>query len=84
MNGDIDLSTAELHGALADPALNSMNFLNEVSRHYPEAISLAAGRPAEEFFDLEDLRHSERRPPGNRRGGRRPAEAVRPRVRSCG
>ncbi len=32
-----------------------MNFLNEVSHHYPDAISLAAGRPTEEFFDLEDL-----------------------------
>lgn len=50
-----DLTTAELHGALEDPALNSMNFLNEVSNHYPDAISLAAGRPCEEFFDLDGL-----------------------------
>ena len=49
MNSDgelaADLITAELHGALEDPALNSMNFLNEVAIHYPDAISLAAGRP---------------------------------------
>jgi (S)-3,5-dihydroxyphenylglycine transaminase len=50
-----DLTTAELHGALEDPALNSMNFLNEVANHYPDAIQLAAGRPCEEFFDLENL-----------------------------
>jgi (S)-3,5-dihydroxyphenylglycine transaminase len=50
-----DLTTAALHGSLEDPALNSMNFLNEVSHHYPDAITLAAGRPCEEFFDLEDL-----------------------------
>jgi (S)-3,5-dihydroxyphenylglycine transaminase len=47
-----DLAMAELHGALTDPALNSMNFLNEISSHYPEAISLAAGRPSEEFFEI--------------------------------
>jgi (S)-3,5-dihydroxyphenylglycine transaminase len=50
-----DLSTADLHGSLEDPALNSMNFLNEVANHYPDAISLAAGRVYEEFFDLERL-----------------------------
>jgi (S)-3,5-dihydroxyphenylglycine transaminase len=50
-----DLTTAELLGALEDPALNSMNFLNEVANHYPDAIQLAAGRPCEEFFDLDDL-----------------------------
>jgi (S)-3,5-dihydroxyphenylglycine transaminase len=51
----VDLRTADLHWSLEDPALNSMNFLNEVSHHYPEAISLAAGRPCEEFFDLDEL-----------------------------
>ncbi|MBA3486171.1 MAG: PLP-dependent aminotransferase family protein, partial [Lysobacter sp.] len=30
-----------------------MNFLNEVSGDFPDAISLASGRPAEAFFDLE-------------------------------
>ncbi|WP_371405092.1 PLP-dependent aminotransferase family protein [Kribbella sp. NBC_00662] len=50
-----DLELSDLHGSLTDRALNSMNFLNEISHHYPEAISLAAGRPTEEFFALEDL-----------------------------
>lgn len=30
-----------------------MNFLNEVSGDFPDAISLASGRPAEAFFDLQ-------------------------------
>ncbi|MFD9588370.1 PLP-dependent aminotransferase family protein [Streptomyces sp. NPDC059980] len=50
-----DLSTDQLHAALQDPALASMNFLNEVAGRFPEAISLAAGRPSEEFFDVDDL-----------------------------
>ncbi|WP_433162292.1 PLP-dependent aminotransferase family protein [Kribbella sp. CA-247076] len=50
-----DLRLTELHGSLTDRALNSMNFLNEISHHHPDAISLAAGRPTEEFFDLGDV-----------------------------
>lgn len=50
-----DLVAADLHASLTDRALASMNFLNEVANHYPEAISLAAGRPYEEFYDVEDL-----------------------------
>jgi (S)-3,5-dihydroxyphenylglycine transaminase len=49
----VDLSVADLHPAVDDPALNSMNFLNEIAQHYPDAVSLAAGRPYEEFFDAE-------------------------------
>jgi len=47
-----DLSVAELHGSLADPALESMNFLNEIASRYPDAISFASGRPCEQFFDV--------------------------------
>ncbi len=50
-----DLEVTTLHASLTDRALNSMNFLNEISHHYPDAISLAAGRPTEEFFDLDDV-----------------------------
>ncbi|ADB35054.1 putative transcriptional regulator, GntR family [Kribbella flavida DSM 17836] len=50
-----DLDVTDLHGALTHRALNSMNFLNEVAQHYPDAISLAAGRPAEQFYAIEDL-----------------------------
>ncbi|MGN9776867.1 PLP-dependent aminotransferase family protein [Micromonospora sp. H33] len=55
VNVTVDLHVADLHPALDDPALNSMNFLNEVAQHYPDAVSLAAGRPYEEFFDVAAL-----------------------------
>ncbi|MCX5240985.1 aminotransferase-like domain-containing protein [Streptomyces prunicolor] len=50
-----DLSTEHLHSALEDPALASMNFLNEVANRYPDAISFAPGRPFEEYFQIEDV-----------------------------
>lgn len=37
-----------------EPVLEVMNFLNEVVLDYPEAISFAPGRPAEEFFNVEE------------------------------
>ncbi|WP_307854630.1 PLP-dependent aminotransferase family protein [Micromonospora sp. C31] len=61
MADPVDLYVADLHPAVDDPALNSMNFLNEVAQHYPDAVSLAAGRPYEEFLDVAALpRHLER------------------------
>lgn len=50
-----DLAISQLHGSLEDPALNSMNFLNEIADRHPNAIQLAAGRPHEEFFHVDDL-----------------------------
>ncbi len=47
-----DLSEATLHASLSNPALESMNFLNEIGMRYPDAISFASGRPYEEFFDV--------------------------------
>src|SRR3984957_11988004 len=47
-----ELTASSLHAALVDPALESMNFLNEVAGRYPAAISFASGRPYEEFFDV--------------------------------
>jgi len=47
-----DLRMGELHASLEDPALESMNFLNEVASRYPDAVSFASGRPCEEFFDV--------------------------------
>lgn len=55
------LALTDLHPSLRDPALTSMNFLNEIAADYPDAISLAAGRPYEEFFDVEDLHRHLRR-----------------------
>jgi (S)-3,5-dihydroxyphenylglycine transaminase len=48
-----DLKMTDLHGALQDPALTSMNFLNEVTSRYPDALSFAPGRPTEAYFDTE-------------------------------
>jgi (S)-3,5-dihydroxyphenylglycine transaminase len=55
--GQVADTTAELrgtglHASLQDPALESMNFLNEVASRYPDAVSFASGRPFEEFFDV--------------------------------
>jgi (S)-3,5-dihydroxyphenylglycine transaminase len=52
LNQGADLAVAALHGSLADPALESMNFLNEIASRYPDAISFASGRPCEQFFDV--------------------------------
>ncbi|MFJ9846091.1 PLP-dependent aminotransferase family protein [Kitasatospora sp. NPDC101155] len=49
------LDRADLHASLADPALLSMNFLNEVAGRFPEAVSFAPGRPTEDLFDPADL-----------------------------
>ncbi|HEY3868307.1 MAG TPA: PLP-dependent aminotransferase family protein [Actinocrinis sp.] len=46
------LQLADLHGSLSDPLLDAMNFLNEVTTRYPEAISFAPGRPYEGFFEV--------------------------------
>ena len=37
--------------------LDVMNFLNEIASHYPAAVSFASGRPAEQFFRLDDWLH---------------------------
>ncbi|MFI0479438.1 PLP-dependent aminotransferase family protein [Actinomadura sp. 9N215] len=50
-----DLSIGELHGSLSDPLLDTMNFLNEVTFRYPDAISFAPGRPYDGFFDVEQV-----------------------------
>jgi (S)-3,5-dihydroxyphenylglycine transaminase len=49
------LRKEELHSSVSDPLLDTMNFLNEVTHRYPEAISFAPGRPYEGFFDVEQL-----------------------------
>ncbi len=45
----------DLHGSLGSPVSESMNFLNEVAQRYPDAVSLAAGRPFEGYFDLDAI-----------------------------
>ncbi|WP_433615674.1 PLP-dependent aminotransferase family protein [Dactylosporangium sp. CA-139114] len=48
------LSREQLHTSVVDPVSASMNFLNEVAGRYPEAISLAAGRPFDDFHTPSD------------------------------
>jgi (S)-3,5-dihydroxyphenylglycine transaminase len=49
------LSRADLHACVSDPVLDTMNFLNEVTLRYPDAISFAPGRPYDGFFDTEQI-----------------------------
>ncbi|MFD4523030.1 aminotransferase class I/II-fold pyridoxal phosphate-dependent enzyme [Streptomyces sp. NPDC058470] len=49
------LRKAELHGSLGDPVLDTMNFLNEITHRYPDAISFAPGRPYDGFFETEQI-----------------------------
>ncbi len=51
----MDLEQDGLHPSLSAPVSESMNFLNEVAQRFPDAVSLAAGRPFEGFFDLDDV-----------------------------
>jgi (S)-3,5-dihydroxyphenylglycine transaminase len=50
-----DLRKQDLHASVSDPVLDTMNFLNEITLRYPEAISFAPGRPYDGFFDTEQI-----------------------------
>jgi (S)-3,5-dihydroxyphenylglycine transaminase len=45
----------DLHVSVSDPAAASMNFLNEVAARFPDAVSLAAGRPYDGFYAADDI-----------------------------
>lgn len=49
------LPLGELHGSLADPLMEVMNFLNEITLRYPDAISFGPGRPYEGLFEVERI-----------------------------
>jgi (S)-3,5-dihydroxyphenylglycine transaminase len=49
------LRLEDLHASVADPVLGTMNFLNEITFRYPDAISFAPGRPYDGFFDVEQI-----------------------------
>jgi len=51
----VELIREALHTSVIDPVAASMNFLNEVAGRFPGAISLAAGRPYDEFYAVEDV-----------------------------
>jgi (S)-3,5-dihydroxyphenylglycine transaminase len=51
----VEIARDTLHTSVTDPVAASMNFLNEVAGRFPTAISLAAGRPFDEFYDITDV-----------------------------
>lgn len=52
---------SELHSSLADPILDSLNFLNEVMDKFPEVISFAPGAPnPKHLYDIEITEYIER------------------------
>jgi (S)-3,5-dihydroxyphenylglycine transaminase len=51
----VELVREALHTSVTDPVAASMNFLNEVASRFPAAISLAAGRPFDGFYEVEDV-----------------------------
>ena len=51
----VTLAREALHASVTDPVAASMNFLNEIADRYPGSISLAAGRPFDEFYAVADV-----------------------------
>jgi len=50
-----ELSLPDLHSSVSDPVMDTMNFLNEITLRYPQAISFAPGRPYGGFLDAEQI-----------------------------
>lgn len=51
----MELIREAMHASVSDPVASSMNFLNEIAGRYPGAISLAAGRPYEGFYETKHI-----------------------------
>jgi (S)-3,5-dihydroxyphenylglycine transaminase len=49
------LRKEDLHASLSAPVLDTMNFLNEITFHYPAAISFAPDRLYGSFLDTEQI-----------------------------
>lgn len=45
----------DLHASIVNPVMDTMNFLNEITARYPDAISFAPGRPYDGFFHTEQI-----------------------------
>jgi (S)-3,5-dihydroxyphenylglycine transaminase len=54
-SAEVLLDKRELHSSVSDPVLDTVNFLNEVTLRYPDAISFAPGRPYDGFFDAQEI-----------------------------
>jgi (S)-3,5-dihydroxyphenylglycine transaminase len=51
----VELVREALHVSVHDPVSASMDFLNEIAGRFPDAISLAAGRPYDDFHRVDDI-----------------------------
>ncbi len=49
------LTVADLHQSVADPVMDTMNFLNEITLRYPDTVSFAPGFTYDGFFDTEQI-----------------------------
>ncbi|WP_405528515.1 PLP-dependent aminotransferase family protein [Streptomyces avidinii] len=49
------IPSGELFPGPADSVFDAMNFLSEVAERYPDAVSFAAGRPYEDYFDPDSI-----------------------------
>ncbi|WP_063750205.1 PLP-dependent aminotransferase family protein [Kitasatospora cheerisanensis] len=49
------LDSTTLHSSIEDPVLDRMNFLNEITFAFPDAVSFAPGRPYDGFFEVEEV-----------------------------
>jgi (S)-3,5-dihydroxyphenylglycine transaminase len=49
------LRREDLHASVSDPLMDTMNFLNEITLRYPDAISFAPGRPYDGFFETDQI-----------------------------
>lgn len=52
MEAILQLGSEHVSPALSDAAMGVMNFLNQVAMQFPQAISFAPGRLAEEHFAI--------------------------------
>ncbi|TWV34386.1 PLP-dependent aminotransferase family protein [Streptomyces misionensis] len=53
--GGVRLDAAELHASVSDPCLTAMTLLNDIAGRHPDAVSFAAGRPYEGFYEVAAL-----------------------------
>jgi len=51
----ISLRRTDLHDSVTDPVMDTMNFLNEITLRYRNAISFAPGRPYDGFFETDNI-----------------------------
>ena len=73
----MELSRSTLHVSVSDPVSESMIFLNEIAGRYPRAISLAAGRPYDGFYEVGDVNRYLDRYLAHRAGEGMPPDRVR-------